>query len=395
MPIFNLRRVMLALFGLCSLAQTASGTAWFELSEKIASDGNVYAYVIPYADNYAQIDLRANLKDKISRSTHYAFNYNLSTAMYDELKEKNYLNNILAGSLEEDLSESLVATFSANVNHFDYSESTNSKYDYLMLTAQAALRFYIFTFEFTSIDLGGEYSLYNLPNYNFEEEGWTPSLSFLEEVAEYNGFGTYLTIKQALPYTLDLEFTGKINFQHCPERPLFASATANDFTDDYRQDLETTLLVKLTKRLSANSFLSVSTCLNELQSNANAQVYDTVLSGVILEEEYYRRSKLNLIFDSMLCFGPENSFFRIYATYRHIAYTGRLAQDADGNMLSETRADREYSALVEFNQRLGYLWKFNCLLKLGYQFTQNLTNEYLYNYKRDVIYLGLTSYLYL
>ncbi|MEW6515881.1 MAG: hypothetical protein AB1439_03100 [candidate division FCPU426 bacterium] len=361
----------------------------------MASDNNIYSYVIPYADNYAQIDFRANHKDKITRSTHYALNYSLSTAMYDEYKMKNYLNNILGGSLEEDLSDSLVALFNANVNHFDYNDSVNSKYDYLMLTTQAALRFYIFAFDFTSVDWGLEYSMYNLPNYNFEKEGWTPSLSFLEEVAEYNGFGSYLTIKQALPYTLDLELTGKISFQHCPERPLFASATQNDFSSEYRQDLETTLLVKLTKRVTANSFFSLATCFNELQSNANAQVYDTSLGGVILQEEYYRRSKLNVILDSMICFGPENSFFRIYATYRQLTYSNRKAQDAGGNLLPETRADNEYSALVEFNQRLGYLWKFNCLLKLGYQYTQNLTNDYLYNYKRDAVYLGLTSYLYL
>lgn len=371
------------------------GTTWFELAGKMASDDNVYAYVIPYYDTYTGIDFKANHKDKLCNTTHYALNYNFNTAFYSKLDEKNYYNHLGGLNLEEDIGETLVATVSTQANLFNYAEGVNSKYDYLLLTTAAALRFYIFAFDFTSVDWGVEYSMYNLPNYNFEEEGWTPSLNFLEEVAEYNGFGTYLTVKQALPYTMDLELTGKIVNQFCSERPLFASAAQNDFLDEYRSDLESTLLLRLTRRLEKSSYVSLTYCSNYLQSNANAQVWDTSAGGVVLEDEYYRRGKTSVIFDSMYVFGQEMSYLRLYLTYRQVAYASRRAQEEDGTLLPDARADDEYSVLVEFNQRLGYVWKTNWVLKLAYQYTQNLTNDYYYNYQREVITLGVSSFLYL
>jgi hypothetical protein len=403
--------IIFSVFLLIFLTNNALATTWFEISGKQNGDDNVYSYVTPYYDNYTALDFKANHKNKLRRTTHYALNYSLNTTMYSELVEKNNTSHRIGLNFEEDVSENMVAMLNTNANIFSYSNTTNARtavsndmYDYIHMTVAAALRLYIFTYDFTSLDFGAEYSLYTLPKFNYETDGFAPSVNFLEEIAEYNGIGGYLTAKQSLPYSLDLELTGKLTNQYCPERPLHETPRWYDsgnnswngtFSSDYRNDLNTNITLKLSRRFTKGTYASLAVCSDGLDSNANTTIWDPSSNAYILADDYYKRNQLCLSLDGMYVFGPESSYIWAYVGYKRVGYPDRRAQDDTGAFYPDTRLDTEYKVTVEFNQRLGYLWKTSWLLKLGYQYVQNESNDYYYKFKREIITLGLSSFLYL
>jgi hypothetical protein len=372
----------------------ARAATWLETSLAGSSDNNIYSYVLPYSDSLSLVELKLNHKNKLTRTTHYLANYFFRDAAYNRWSSKNYLNNSLNLGLEEDLIADLVAGISAQGTYYAYPDNASSKYNYLNWVAAANLRWYTFFMDFTSWEAGVKYQAYTLPNYNFMQEGWTPSLTFMEEVAEYNGTGAYVNIKQGLPWSLDLELGGTWINNVCPERPLYAGAHDRDFTSELRRDQELNLNAALSWRFLKNSNVRLGYGWGSVASNANALVYDAAAGVVELEAGYYDRMNQCVNLGGLYCYGKENSYVRVNTSLTSRTYSGRRAQDAQGRISSANRSDREYNVLVELNQRLGEWLGTQWMLRLGYNYIQSQSNDYYYSYIREVYTLGFVSNFY-
>ena len=388
--------------GLFLTPVAARASAWMETTLSTLNDNNVFSYVIPYGDNYTQLDFRYNLKDKLSRTTHYSLNYNFRGAVYNRWTTKNYLNHSLNAALEEDLLTSLVGSLSGQGTWYQYPDTTSAKYNYLNFAGNATLRYYLFALQFTSFELGFRYQLYNLPNYNFGTDGWTPSLTFQEEVAEYTGLGATLNLLQALSPALDLEMGGAWSANDCPERPLYApfaaqslTLTAADFVSERRRDNFLSANAGITWRFSNNSYVKAGTSWSRTLSNANTLTYDLSLRSRNLQDGYYDLQTQGCLASGVYCFGQENSYLRLNLGFNLLAYSQRHPQDSAGAILSGARADRQYNLLLEFNQRLGEWLGTSWLIRVSYNYIQNLSNDYYYQYNREVFMLGLAGNLFL
>jgi hypothetical protein len=376
-----------------------SANTWIEISDKFSNDNNVYTFYTPYSDSYQNMDFKINHKDKLNSSTHYSLNYSSCLSLYSQLVNKNTICHNLFASLEEDLNDNLVATFVGQGNLMNYAISTSPNYDYQYADIAASLKFFIFALDFTSIDWGLNYSIYNLPNYNFANQGFTSSLNFLEEVMEYNGFGTYLAIKQALPNSLDLDLEGRMTKKFCPERPLvdrveFIGTTETVYyLAENRSDLDTSLSASLIYNFLKGSYAKLGGSLMQTNSNANAAVRNGATNRMEKISEYYTMQTTSIFINGIYCFGEESSYLWANCAYKKKQYNGRSAQNSSGVLLLEKRADQEINATVEFNQRLGILWGSSWTFKLGYAYSQNSTNDYFFNYTREIIYLGLGAYI--
>lgn len=387
-------KVILLLAFLC---QNAFCATWITSSFGLNTDTNLYKYVVPYNDSYSVVDLGFNMKEKLTDTTRCFLNYSFRNSFYNTNTIRNYSEHLAGFNLDEDLVEMLVAGASLQGDYYTTSYST---YNYLNLTAKGYLRYFMFVFDYTNIDVGAKYENFNYPNYNFGAEGFTPSLSYREEVSDYTTMAPFVSIKQGLPPDMDLELNVLYSMKKYPERPLYM-LSGTDYVFDVsknREDTELNINFGLGYNLERNSRLSLSLTMLNVSSNANMTVYDPSVSGteLNLQESYYNRNDMTISFNGLFYFGDAGNYFRMVITSTGKSYGSRKAQDVYGNWSTDsTRSDQMYSATLELNSMLGNFGGLNWMSKLGYTYETDKSNDFYYNYTNETFSLSLSTYLYI
>ena len=387
--------LLLVMIMILSGVKAVFTAVWSTTSLGVNTDSNVYKYVVPYNDTYSSFDWGINLKDKLTPTTRIFLNYNFKNSFYNTYTVKDYSQHLVRLNIDEDLMRMLVAGLSLQGDNY---VTSFSKYNYLDLSGKFYLRFFMFFYQHTNIDVGLKAEKFNYYNYNFAQEGWTPSLSYREEVSDYNGLARFISIKQGLPANREMELKFSSEEKKFPERPLY-ERRGNEFvfTDINREDKETNFYLGASQSFKKNSKVSVGFSILNISSNANTTVYDPSVSGssTSLQEKYYDRKDSSLSCNSLYYYGRENSYLRINLCRTKKDYSHREAQDGFGNWLGKSREDQQFTFFAQINQMLGKIAGLNWILNLGYNYDENDSNDYFYNYINETYSLGLVAYLYL
>jgi len=386
--------VVLLLF-LCVFPENSSASLWGNLSLGVNSEANVYKYVFPYSDSYSYFDFGLNFKDKLANSTRLLGTYTLRDSRYAAWGAKNYTEHLAGINIDQDIMSGLAGILLLQGDYLLYP--SNDKYNYMDLSANFAFRVFLFFFEYTNIDIGAKYNNFDYLNYNFSVEGWTPSLSFREEVSSYTGLSPYLAIRQQLSSDIDAELNLMSSTKEYRERPLYSfDGSTYAYTSVYRVDTETNINGKVTLKPLKQLSLSLGANYLGVISNANAKAYDPAATGqTTLAEGYYDRTDLGLSFNCFYYYGEESSYAKIGINYTGKKYLNRIAQDDQGAWTAAKREDNTYSAQVELNQMIGLMFGTNWVLKLSYTYERSYSNDYYYNYSDETFGIIVTSYIYL
>ncbi len=389
---------LILFFLILLLAQKGYPLSWLDYSVNVTNDNNVFKYPVEYNDTSYTYDLKLNFKNKLSPRTRMNTTYNFISNTYNQYLVRDHLENIFYWDLDQDFIKTSVLSLVANGNYFNYSDDASAKYNYLNFSVGPRLGLYFFFLNYTKLEVGAKYESFKYPNYSFSRQGFESNIVFREEISDYHGWRQIVNLYQVLPLNLEAEFTCQFAQKTYPDRFIYTlKSSSYTYTADNRQDEDRQLNYILSRQFAKNNKITLGFLQEQTNSNANTPVFnpEVALTSSTLVANYNTYQANTYYLSGLLCYGRENSYLRTNISYADYDYLQRPGVDRYSKFIGKPRKDQRLTVFAEVGQRLGQFIAMDWMLKIGYTYEKNKSNDYYYRYKRDTYSIILNAYFYL
>jgi hypothetical protein len=350
-----------------------------------AATDNAYSDRSEVGDTGLDVDLQVGLRSRFSSRTFSQLSYGLDTTSFPTAEVENRFDHAFAGLLRRRLGESLTLQLDAAAKLERYPNI--SVFDNTTFAGQGSLKKYLAARTTLTAGVSVEDKAY--PDYDLD----------------YWGFGAFANLGHELNRRTYGELAAAWQRNRYSERRVTESLTAPAGSGELRREHDWRVAARLSRDLSSTLKLDGSYEFERLSSNGDFvdlgpfQFPDvnTIPNDDRIVGDYYshRRHELTLRLRKLV---RKGLYVGLLARYRDRAYTGRLAKDADDEFVipPELRHDHVWHLATTADLPLAHLSKATDTAHLGLRLRlfheTSDSNEALYDYRRNVVTLSLTSW---
>jgi hypothetical protein len=346
---------------------------------------NAYADRSEVGDTGLDVDLQVGLRSRFSSRTFSQLSYGFATTSFRTANVENHLDHAFAGLLRRRLGESLTLELDGAAKLERYPNIT--VFDNTTFGGQASLKKYLTAR--TTLTAGMNLEDRSYPDYDLD----------------YHGLGAFASLGHELNRRTYGELAGAWQHNNYSERHVTTSLTAPPGTGPLRREDDWRLAARVSHDLSSTLKLDGAYEFERLSSNGDyvdlgpfqSTDVNTIPNDDRIVGDYYshRRHEVTLRLRKLV---RKGFYVGLLARYRDRAYTGRLAKNADDEFLvpPELRHDHIWQLATTADLPLSHLSKATDAAHLGLRLRlfheTSDSNEALYDYRRNVLTLSLTSW---
>jgi hypothetical protein len=350
-----------------------------------AATDNAYADSSEVGDTGVDVDLLVGLRSRFSSRTFSQLSYAFDTTSFPTADVENHLDHAFAGLFRRRLGESLTLQLDAAAKVERYPNIT--VFDNTTFSGQGSLKKYLAAR--TTLTAGMNVEDKSYPDYDLD----------------YRGLGAFANLGHELNRRTYGELAGAWQHNNYSERHVTTSLTAPPGSGPLRYENDWRLAARVSRDLSSTLKLDGAYEFERLSSNGDyvdlgpSQSADvnTIPNDDRIVGDYYshRRHEVTLRLRKLV---RKGFYVGVLGRYRDRAYTGRLAKNAADEFLvpPELRHDHIWQAAATADLPLAHLSTATDAAHLGLRLRlfheTSDSNEALYDYRRNVLTLSLTSW---